>query len=75
MTCALMVTICASSRPAPLVKSPLSSLRSRTQQLLDTRQAKPVELVDGAHDGHPGRLAALASNPDRFHHAIKNLRS
>ena len=67
-----MLDRCRSS-PAPLVKSPLSSLRPRPSKRAHAFGAKPVELVDRAQDGQPPSRVLLAAEPDRLHHAVEHL--
>ncbi len=61
------------SSSAPLVKSPLSSLRPSPKQLLHAFDAKPIELVDRAQHREPLARILFAAKPDRFHHAIEHL--
>ena len=66
---------CRSRRvsPAPLVKSPLSSLRPRPKQQAHPFDAQPVELVDRAQDRQPPPSVRRRRQPDRLHHAVEHL--
>ena len=61
------------SRPAPLVKSPLSSLRPSPSSWLHAADAEPVELVDRAQHGETLAGIGLAAEADGFEHAVEHL--
>jgi len=64
--------ICSSSRPAPFVKSPLSSLRPGTKQKPHAFQPQPVQLIYRPQHRQPAPRVLLAAETDRLHHAIEN---
>ena len=61
------------SRPAPLVKSPLSSLRPSPSSWLHAAGAQPVELVDRAQHRETFARVGLAAEADGFEHAVEHL--
>ena len=59
-------------RPAPLVKSPLSSFRPGPSKARTPSAPKPIILVDRPQHRQPAPGVFLAAKPDRLHHAVEH---
>ena len=66
-------SIAAGARPAPRVKSPLSSRRPAPSRAATPVGAEPVELVDGAQHRQPPAGIVRAAEADRLHDPVEHL--